>query len=203
MNKKFVYSAITLTFIVAVLALFTAFGHSTKSAVGAVSTATTNLPSMGLATAQVGTGCDQQFTNCTPSLEIGTSTTLVYGGTRLSTTTVGNETLAASDIINNQSIISTSTVLNAAFTITLPASTSLTTFLPVAGMSRTLHFVNATTTVGVDITFAGGVGMILQSASTTKIVRNGASADFNFYRPGTTTSPNIGDIYVTMTNIGF
>lgn len=199
-NKKIVYGAIAITFIVAVLALFTSLGkHSV--APGAVANVTTNLPSMGLAQLVVGNGCDQSYTSCVPALTVAT-TSITTGGLVLSTTTNGNATLGASDLLNFGSIVSTSTFTNAALTLTLPASSTLSAMVPVAGQSRTIHFVNATTSATVIITLAGNTGTILQSATSSKAIRNGGSADLIFYRPGTTTDA-IGDIYVDLTNSAF
>lgn len=142
------------------------------------------------------------FISGTSTLATTTQGVTTNTGAQLATTTNGNETLGANDLLSYASIISTSTFTTSALTITLPASSTLSALVPSAGNSRTIHFVNATTTA-LNITFAGNTGTILQTASTTKIVRSGGgSVDLTFYRPGT-TSDAIGDIYVTATNFGF
>lgn len=76
MTDKFWKVIATLALIVALGVAI--FGHSTKTIqvpVSAASSATTNLPSLGLATLDVGAGCDQQYTNCTPTLSVTTGTT--------------------------------------------------------------------------------------------------------------------------------
>ncbi len=128
-----------------------------------------------------------------------TSTEAITTGTAavLSTTTIGNLTLAAADINNYGTILSTSTYLNAAFTMTLPASSTLSALVPNAGNRRRLWIINGTTTAGVNITLAGNTGVILNSATSTKTLRSGANALIEFFR-----SPTSTDIYATIIGIG-
>lgn len=184
MNNKYVYGAIALTFIVAVLALFTPVTHNLASAVANV---TSNLPSMGLNRLEVGTGCDQQYTSCTG--------TLVVGGV-LATTTQASMTLAPSDL--NFGVIAMNPTVGS-ITVTLPATTTspMSSFLPNAGDETEVMFYNASTTVAQDITLAGGTGTLLSKASTSAAVRSGSNpgmALLKFIRKANT------DIAVFMSN---
>lgn len=66
MNNKKLTIGLVVVAIIAIIALFTPTAAKSFRT-GAVSVATTNLPSMGLAKVQVGSGCDQAYTSCTGS----------------------------------------------------------------------------------------------------------------------------------------
>ncbi len=113
---------------------------------------------------------------------IKTTSQLTTGG-NLATTTNGSETLQQSDLI--YSTISMTPIV-AAMTVTLPASSTLTTFLPNAGDSTMINFINASTTAAITITLAGGTGSLLQNASTSKIVNPGSQTEIFATRKGNT-----------------
>lgn len=110
-------------------------------------------------------------------------------GTILSTTTPASMTLAAKDVRDVGSVIMFPSV--GAITVTFPASSTLPNFLPVAGQRARQCWYNATTTAGINITFASGTGVDLEIASTTvltgatSLVLNADnSACFEFQRKG-------------------
>jgi hypothetical protein len=81
------------------------------------------------------------------------------------TTTSLSTTLKASDFTGYNSILVTPIVGN--ITLTFPASSTVSTFLPAAGDMQRTCFENSTTTAGVYITLAGGTGFDLQVASSS------------------------------------
>ena len=103
-----------------------------------------------------------------------------FGGTEFSstfaTTSTGAGTLGFRDLDGKTTILSTNA---GALTITMPASTTLGTFLPRAGDRASLVIVNQGTTL---LTLAGGTGTLLQTASSTKTVNIGGSATLDFVR---------------------
>lgn len=114
-----------------------------------------------------------------------------------STSTPASLTLAASDILNYESVTMKPTV--GAITVTFPASSTLSALVPNAGDRVKQCWYNATTTAASTITFAAGTGLDLEIASTT--VLTGAtslilgadnSACFEFQRKG--SGPNASDI---------
>lgn len=92
------------------------------------------------------------------------------------TTSTGAGTLTYNNLLDKCTILSTNA---GALTLTLPASTTLTSFLPKAGDRTEVLLVNQGTAT---LTLAGGTGTLLQSASSTKAVVIGGSAVLNFSR---------------------
>lgn len=82
-----------------------------------------------------------------------------------STTTNATQTLVAADITNYESIVALPNV--GSITLTLPASSTLSAFVPNAGDWQEQCIVNATTTTGIIVTLAGGTGVNLQVASSS------------------------------------
>lgn len=175
-NLKGVYAAIALTFVIAVIGLFTPAQQAVRGLLGAG--ATTDLPSLGLTTLYVGTGCDQQYTTCAastlfPAGAIVTSGLgyfgqgITEGGLDSIATTSTAYTLAQSDLLNS-SLVSFAN-FGGATTITLPASSTLTSFLPNAGDMETSVIYNASSSGA--LTISGGTGVTLLSASTTAVIQ--------------------------------
>lgn len=103
----------------------------------------------------------------------------------LATSTNGNATtLAESDLQGYNSILYTPNVSDV--TLTLPASSTLDTFIPNAGDRVSIAIVNATTTTGIDITLAGGSGTLLRSATTTKTILSNSIGILDFVRKSNT-----------------
>lgn len=105
-----------------------------------------------------------------------------------------SQTLAASDIANYSSVIFTPNV--GSITLTLPASSTLSAFLPTAGDWTQQCWLNATSSAGKKITFAAGTGIDLEVASSTATTQGtpglfigpGDSACFRFIRKPATAS---------------
>lgn len=174
MNK--IHEWINTVIIVIVLILVLVGGNHQSGKLGAA--ATTNLPSLGLTTLYAGSGCDQQYTTCTastlfPSGSIVTSGLgyfgqgVTEGGLDSIATTSTTYTLVQSDLLNS-SLISFAN-FGGATTITLPASSTLSSFLPNAGDMETSVIYNSSSTGA--LTIAGGTGTTLLSASTTAVIQ--------------------------------
>lgn len=103
-----------------------------------------------------------------------------YGGAQFSatfaTTSNGAGTLTASNITNTFTILSTN---SGVLTLTMPASSTLSGFIPRAGDRASMVIVNQGTAL---LTLAGGTGTLLQTASSTKAVNIGGTAELNFVR---------------------
>ena len=94
------------------------------------------------------------------------------GGIRATSTVNSAETLLASDMNKAKVIAYTLNVQNA--TLTLPATSTLSSFIQLAGESRTIFIRNASTTAKT-LTIAGGTGMNLLVASTTNAMPGNTS----------------------------
>lgn len=109
----------------------------------------------------------------------------IRGNTR-STTTPLSMTLAASDIINYDTVFITPTV--SAVTVTFPASSTLKALVPKAGMTAEQCWLNATGTAAINVTFAAGTGIDLEAASTSLVLRPGNTTCFKYIRKPATAS---------------
>lgn len=118
-----------------------------------------------------------------------------------STSTVATtQTLAQADILNYDTVLFTPNT--ASVTLTLPATSTLTSYIPTAGDRAEQCWQNATTTAGINVTFAAGAGMDLQMVATSTIsgsagvfpITPGNSACFKFIRQANT------DVQVLMTS---
>lgn len=96
------------------------------------------------------------------------------GGIRATSTTNTSETLLATDFDTENVIDYTANTGDT--TLTLPASTTLTSFLPTAGQMRTVWIRNATTTAATDLIIVGGSGTLLKVASSTNQIGGGVGA---------------------------
>src|SRR3990167_1177208 len=85
--------------------------------------------------------------------------------TNSTTTTATAQTLKLSDVQNYSTVILTPNT--ASDTVTLFASSTASAWLPSAGYSQSTCFINGTTTTGINLTFAGGTGTIIQVASSS------------------------------------
>lgn len=137
------------------------------------------------------------LTSTTGSNVLATTTTekLVTGGTVVASSTTGTVDTITEAMLMAGSI--TYTPNTAAITaMAMPASSTLTSFIPNAGDMATVYFRNGTTTTTYaksTITFVGGLGTSLDSATTTKILYAGRGAQLRFWRSSTST-----DVYVTL-----
>lgn len=112
-----------------------------------------------------------------------TSSSVVNGGV-LSTTTSISMTMAQSDFTSYTGILMNPIV--GSITVTLPATSTLTAFLPTTGQQSQFTFCNATTTASQNITLAGGTGMNVSNATTTLVVTPKKCALLNFIRTANT-----------------
>lgn len=120
------------------------------------------------------------------TLNVSASTTVstfTQGGGITATTTLGTTSTLLATAFDTENVIE-AIPGGASWTITLPASSTLSTFIPTAGQARSIYIRNATTTAGINMTIAGGTGTVLRSASTTAIIQSdtagakGARLDF-------------------------
>lgn len=96
----------------------------------------------------------------------GTLGTFTQGGGIDATSTLGTAVpLLASDF-DVENVIDVTLNISSG-TLTFPATTTLTSFIPTAGQTRTLFVRNATTTAATNLTIAGGTGVLVKFASTT------------------------------------
>jgi hypothetical protein len=114
------------------------------------------------------------------SLDALTASSTIVSGGLTATSTGTTVTLAASDFVGYSTISVTPRISTA--TLTLPASSTLSAFLPNAGDRVSISVINATSTAGVNVTLAGGSGTLLQLASTTSSIRPGGMATLNVVR---------------------
>lgn len=123
-----------------------------------------------------------------------------------STSTIATaQTLVAADITNYESVIFTPN--RDSVTLTFPASSTLSAFVPTAGDWAEQCWYNATTTAAKTITFAAGTGIDLERIATSTIsgsggpmlaIPAGGSACIKYVRQPATASTF--DISVLVTN---
>lgn len=96
------------------------------------------------------------------------------GGVTATTTDTTASTLAVTDF-DNENVIDV-TPGAASVTLSFPATSSLTSFIPATGQTRTIFIRNATTTAGVNILVASSTGVIVNSASTSALIMSTTGA---------------------------
>lgn len=153
---------IVLALIAIVIAIAAFFGTHSSAPTPTLG-GTTNYDQLALNAGLNVTGGTIQSTG-----SITSSSTVTIGGI-YATTSPGSATFAVSELLYS-TIASTPTV--GAITLTLPASTTLSTagFLPRAGDRTSISFYNASSTAGATVTLAGGSGSLLTTSTSTKIV---------------------------------
>lgn len=136
-----------------------------------------------------------------------TSTTTIKSvterGNTLSTTT-GTGTvvpLSEADLLNYRFVLLTPGTVGDTNFFTVPASSTLTTFLPNAGDSSELVVQNSTTTAGAFLAFRPGAGVVRIAATTTATTTIGGAIKIRFVRVPTGTG-TAGDILANYV-IGF
>lgn len=120
----------------------------------------------------VGTSCQYSVDGSGNTSSSGTTvvSTFTQGGGIAATSTSGSVVpLLAADFDIENVIDVTLNVQDA--TLSFPATSTLTSFIPTAGQSRTLFIRNASTTAAMDITISGGTGVLLKKATSSAIVR--------------------------------
>jgi len=105
--------------------------------------------------------------------------TFTQGGGVFATSSTGAVLpLVASDFDTENMIDVTLNIVDG--TLSFPATTTLTSFIPNAGDTRTLYIRNATTTATMDLTIAGGTGVLLKQATSTSVTIPGDTDGGNF-----------------------
>lgn len=123
----------------------------------------------------------QQGTSVTNS-NVYVTGTISAGGIDNVASAATTTTLVVGDLQNTViSIINPGNFANSSSTYTLPATSTLTSFLPNIGDATTVYFINASSTVGT-VTLSAGAGMTLLSASSTNIIQAGKVASVEFIR---------------------
>lgn len=89
----------------------------------------------------------------------------LHSYTSSTSTTATTYTLTQADILNYDTILMTPNTGDLA--LTLPATSTLTSLVPTAGDMAEQCWHNASSTAGIDITFAAGTGITLLSATST------------------------------------
>lgn len=102
------------------------------------------------------------------------------GGIRATSTDDTSATLLASDFDVENMIEFTPELTG--ITLTGPASSTLSSFVPNASDHRSLMLCNATTTAATPFTFAAGAGTNLHQATSTMAIGTGMCAVLEFYR---------------------
>lgn len=107
--------------------------------------------------------------------------------TNSTSTSATTQTLLAADIANYSTVILTPTV--GAVTLTLPASSTLATFVPTAGDRQEQCWINASSTAAATIKFAAGTGIDLEFATSSSLILGaGNSGCFKYIRKPATAS---------------
>lgn len=108
-------------------------------------------------------------------LEVAKGTTMVVvpaftqGGGITATSTSGTTIPLVAANFDTENVIDVTLNVQDA-TLSFPATSTLTAFIPTAGQTRTLWIRNATTTATMDLTITGGTGVLLKKATTTAVV---------------------------------
>ena len=104
--------------------------------------------------------------------------------TNSTSTTATSYTFVQADLLNYDTMLMTPNVGD--LTLTLTASSSLTSLVPNTGDTYELAIVNASTTAGIDITLAGGTGTLLRKATTTATILANSVGILQFIRKANT-----------------
>lgn len=104
----------------------------------------------------------------------------IYTGVNATSTSATSYTLVQKDIQGYGTILITPTVNS--LTLTLPATSTLSQFLPKAGSRTTIFIVNATSTAAKTVTIAAGTGTLLKNATTTAAIGPGSVGRIDLVR---------------------
>lgn len=104
----------------------------------------------------------------------------IYTSVNATSTPSTSYTLIQKDILGFGSILLTPTVDS--ISLTLPASTTVSSFIPKAGQRTSLLIVNGTSTAAKTITIVTGTGVVLKNASTSAAIGPGAVGLLEFVR---------------------
>lgn len=92
------------------------------------------------------------------------------GSVFATTTTAATETLTEADLLNNKVLRFLGSATAAAITVTLPATSTMTSLLPDAGDTRTWVIENGYTAAATTTTIAAGTGVDLQEPDGQNVV---------------------------------
>lgn len=90
---------------------------------------------------------------------------ILHSYTSSTSTTATTYTLTQADILNYETVLMTPN--GGAVTLTLPATSTITSMVPTAGDWQDQCWYNATSTAAATITFAAGTGIDLETASSS------------------------------------
>lgn len=123
-----------------------------------------------------------------PSISVTSSTlsasSLNTSGVNATSSTGTAQALTLKDISGYATILYTPTV--GSVKLTLPASSTLSSYLPKSGNATDLCIVNSTTTSGINITLASSTGMSIKVASTSAIIGSGSIGCMHVVRKANT-----------------
>ncbi len=186
--------------LIAIVIALAAFSHSSNSAkapLGAVAPTDITATNYTELTASNGlaVGTSQQFqvdssgiittSGALTSTGVSIFSTLTQGGGQLSTSTSNStETLTAANVATADVINETPNV--ASLTLSLPASSTLSSVLTNVGDYRDFFIVNSTTTAGITLTIAGNTGVMLQKATSSAVIQPGKTGQIRLIRATST-----------------
>jgi len=183
MFKNIITAGVTALFVAILVVVLVGGNHQSGQVGYSANGNSTNYNVLGASSLFVGSGCNDANSTCTGAA-INSSGVIKSGGidTVVSTSTQTAYTVTQADLL--AASLLTFTPLNTALTATLPASSTLTTFLPNAGDTSSIVVYNtssATTTI-----IAGGTGTTLLSASSTATIQATKAATLDCTRLATT-----------------
>lgn len=103
-----------------------------------------------------------------------------YSGVNSTSTTAVAYTLAAQDVIGYSTIILTPNT--ASTTLTLPASSTLASWVPQAGQRINMFLFDGSTTPGVNIGIIAGSGSLIENASSTATTTSSKAMELDVMR---------------------
>jgi hypothetical protein len=104
---------------------------------------------------------------------------LRHSYTNATSTTATSETIIQADILNYETVLMTPNGAGG-LTVTFPATSTVTSFVPTAGDMQQQCWYNATSTASTPITFAAGTGFDFEVASSTsKAVQGNANSNLS------------------------
>lgn len=133
-------------------------------------------------------------------LNVGVITgALTQGGGITASSTVNSAETATASMFDTENVIDYTLNLVDS-TLTLPATSTLSSFIPTAGQTRDVIIRNATTTATMDLTLAAGTGMNLVTATSTKVILGNATGSnyalLKFIRKANTDIDVLLDIFL-------
>lgn len=158
-TEKFLGLGVLIAIVIAVSALIGAGSNGMKAGVVAPTDGSATNYTEITASAGYAGGALSQF-------QVDAVGGVTFGGSVNSTSTSNStETLVAADFDTETYIKETPNV--SSLTLTTPATSTLTAYLPIAGQCKSLTIENGTTTVGITLTLAPGTGWDFHNSTST------------------------------------